>query len=178
MKKSKRGGKARPAASRRRALRAALMACALLGACVVTAVAMYGGARGAAPHARAAGPQQQAPAAGNFVNVEVGGRRLRVNAETLQKGPLTAEQARQVEEALRETKSTDGLVETRHEDGAVSMDLQGRFQNVTMAKKNEDGSVSTACVDSPEGAKAFLETRQEQAPAAVPADGRKGAVRR
>ena len=100
-----------------------------------------------------------------------------MNAEALQKGPLTAEQARQVEEALTENKSTDGLVETRHEDGAVSLDLQGRFQNVTMAKKNEDGSVSTACVDSPEGAKAFLETR-EQAPATAPTAGRKGAVRR
>jgi hypothetical protein len=40
------------------------------------------------------------------------------------------------------------------------MDLQGRFQNVTIAKKNDDGSVSAACVDSPEAASAFLQSRE------------------
>ena len=38
----------------------------------------------------------------------------------------------------------------------VSMDLQGRFQNVALAKKNEDGSVSQSCVDNPASGAAFF----------------------
>src|SRR5919202_1551828 len=88
--------------------------------------------------------------AAGVVTVEVGGKRLRVNALTLQQGPLTQEQSQQIADALKENKSTDGLVEVRHADGTVSVDLQGRFQNVTLARKNDDGSVSEACVDNPE----------------------------
>jgi hypothetical protein len=36
---------------------------------------------------------------------------------------------------------SDGLQQVRHSDGTVSMDLQGRFQNVAR-KENEDGTVS------------------------------------
>jgi hypothetical protein len=154
MKNSKTGGKGRPATKRTRAFRAAVFASVLLGAGAVTAVARYG--------SRAAEPQRSVVAApaqsgDGFVTVEVNGKRLRVNAKTLQQGPLTEEQSRQMADALEGNKSTDGLVEVRHEDGAVSMDLQGRFQNVTMARKNEDGSVEATCVDSPEAAKSFTQ---------------------
>jgi hypothetical protein len=36
------------------------------------------------------------------------------------------------------------------------MDLQGRFQHVTVARINEDGSVSQSCVDNPQSAAAFF----------------------
>jgi len=52
-------------------------------------------------------------------------------------------------------KSTEGLVEERHADGSVSVDLQGRFEHVTVARKNQDGTVSQSCVDNPRAAAAF-----------------------
>src|ERR671932_457394 len=115
--------------------------------------------------------------AAGFVTVEVGGKRLRVNALTLQQGPLTQEQSQQIADALKENKSTDGLVEVRHADGTVSVDLQGRFQNVTLARKNDDGSVSEACVDNPEAAATFLRSGETTTATTGAAPTRKAAVK-
>ena len=154
MKKSKKSAKGHSAAKRTRVFRAALFAAVLLAAGVVTAVAKYGSGS-AEPPRREQGGATARPG-DPFVTVEVGGKRLRVNALTLQQGPLTQEQSQQIADALKENKSTDGLVEVRHADGTVSVDLQGRFQDVVLAKKNDDGSVSEACVDNPEAAATFL----------------------
>lgn len=151
MKKSKRVVKPQPAAGRKRVFRAAVFACALL----VAGVATYA-SRNAAPKKAepvAAGATQTADP---YVTVEVGGRKVRVNAQTLQQGPLTQAQAQQLADQLEGNKATDGLVEEKHADGTVAVDLQGRFQNVTLAKRNDDGTVSAACVDTPEAAGAFL----------------------
>ena len=158
MKQSKRVSKQRPAARRARPSRAGLFACALLVAGVATAVATYA-SRNAAPSgaARAAAVQPADP----YVTVEVGGKRVRVNAQTLQQGPLTQEQAQQLAEQLEGNQETDGLVQEKRDDGTVSVDLQGRFQNVTLAKRNDDGSVSAACVNTPEAAGAFLNSREK-----------------
>src|SRR4051812_23387523 len=175
MKRSKKGGvEGRSKAGRTRAFRAGVIAFVLFGACAATAVAKYG-SRGSEP-ARAERNSSVAPAqpAGDFVTVEVGGKRISVNAKTLQQGPLTQEQSRQIADALEGNKSTDGLVEVHHEDGTVSMDLQGRFQNVMMARRNDDGSISTACVDTPEAARSFL--RREDATPST--DGGSGATRK
>ncbi|MDT5269454.1 MAG: hypothetical protein QOH49_1640 [Acidobacteriota bacterium] len=82
---------------------------------------------------------------------------LRVNPQTLQQAP----QSQPLADQLEGNKTTDGLVQEKHDDGTVSVDLQGRFQNVTMAKKNDDGSVSSACVDTPEAARAFLNSQEK-----------------
>jgi len=49
-----------------------------------------------------------------------------------------------------------GPVEVHHADGSVSVNLEDRFQNVTVARVNKDGSVSQACVDNPQAAGAFF----------------------
>ena len=102
----------------------------------------------------------------NYVTVEVGGKKLQLDAQTLQQGPLTQDQAQQISDALKDNKSTDGLVQVQHPDGSVSVDLQGRFQNVVLAKRSDDGSISQACVDNSEAAYAFLQshnsTKQSQ----------------
>ena len=152
MKKSKRVSQPRPAAGRARAFRAGLFACALLVAGVATAAATYASRSAEPPKAERADP---------YVTIEVGGKKVRVNAQTLQQGPLTQDQSRQLAEQLEGNKTTDGLVQERHEDGTVSVDLQGRFQNVTMAKRNDDGTVSSACVDTPEAAGAFLSSQEK-----------------
>jgi hypothetical protein len=155
MKRSKKSVQRRPAAKRARVFRVGVFACIVLAVGVATAIANYA-SRGNAPATAGQQGATDTQPAGNFVTVEVGGRKLRVNAQVLQQGPLTQEQSQQIADALKGNKSTDGLVEVQHPDGSVSMDLQGRFQNVMLAKKNDDGSVSQACVDSPEAASAFL----------------------
>ena len=168
MKKSKRASTARPAARRSRGFRAGLFACALLFAGVAAAAVTYA--------SRTAAPRRVEPAAATvrpadpYVTVEVGGRKVRVNAQTLQQGPLTPEQAQEIADQLEGNKATEGLVEEKHEDGTVTVDLQGRFQNVTLAKRNEDGSVTAACVDTPEAAGAFLRS-QTSAPVTGPGAG-------
>ena len=171
MKKSKHGSKGRAAAKRTRAFRAGVFACVLLVAGVATAVAKFN-SQSVEP-TRAATPDAPAKAADGYVTIEVGGRRLRVNAKTLQQGALTQEQSQQIADALEGNKSTEGLVEVQHEDGTVSVDLQGRFQNVMVAKKNDDGSVTTACVDTPEAARSF---QNDETPAAT--NGGTGATRK
>jgi hypothetical protein len=167
MKKSqKKTVKGRPAAGRSRVLRAAVLACALLAAGAVTAIARYE-SPAAAPHS-AKQPAAPARAANNYVTVEVGGKRIQVNALALQQGPLAQEQSQQIVDALKDNQSTDGLAEVKHPDGSVSMDLQGRFQDVVIAKKNDDGSVSTACVDNAEAASAFLRSTETTATVSNP----------
>lgn len=71
---------------------------------------------------------------------------------------LTPEEAQKLAAGLRDklNQSTEDLVQVRHQDGSVSMDLEGRFQNVTVARINKDGSISQACVDNPGAAGAFF----------------------
>lgn len=152
MKKSQRNSNRRPAARRGRVFRAGLFACALLVAGIAMAAATYASRGSAAPNARPADP---------YVTVEVGGQKVRVNAQALQQAPLTQDAARQLADQLEGNKATAGLVEVKHGDGSVSVDLQGRFQNVTLAKKNDDGTVSATCVDTPEAAGEFLRSGEK-----------------
>ena len=73
--------------------------------------------------------------------------------------PLTQEEAQKVAQGIKQliNKSTEGLVSVQHADGTVSMDLQGRFQNVAVARKNADGTITQACVDTPEAAATFFQ---------------------
>jgi len=158
MKKVKESRK-RGSVKRPRLLTIVVLAIGLLATGAVAAVAKYESAR----FPRTQPAAEKAPA--NFVTVEVGGKRIQVAAATLQQGPLTPEQSQQIANALQNNKSTDGLVQVQHADGTVEMDLQDRFQNVVLAKKNDDGSISQACVDTPEAAKAFLQnTETKSAP--------------
>jgi hypothetical protein len=141
--------------NRKRLLRIGTFAGVLLALGAATAIARYGSPRKAlatSPNATSSGD--------GFVTVNVGGKKIRVNARTMQQGPLTQEQSQQIADALQNNKSTAGLVEVKHADGTLEMNLQGRFQDVVIAKKNDDGSVSTACVDNSEAARSFLNGTQ------------------
>jgi hypothetical protein len=72
---------------------------------------------------------------------------------------LSPQDAQKMAEGIKQlvNNSTEGLVPVRHPNGATSIDLQGRFQNVVMAKKEADGTVTQACVDNVDSAAAFLE---------------------
>lgn len=94
----------------------------------------------------------------DFVSVKVAGQEVQVNSQTGQMKELTPDQARKLAAGLHQmvNKSTDGLVQAQHADGSVSMELEGRFQNVAVARVNKDGEVTQSCVDSPQTAGAFF----------------------
>lgn len=52
-------------------------------------------------------------------------------------------------------QSTEGLAEVHHSDGSISVNLEDRFQSVTVAK-DENGRLSQSCVDNPQAAGAFF----------------------
>lgn len=84
-----------------------------------------------------------------YVTVKVAGRDVQVDPQTGQIKPLTPAEAQELANGLKTmlNKSSDGLVQEQHEDGSVSMKLQGRFQNVVVARTNADGTNETACFD-------------------------------
>lgn len=107
------------------------------------------------------GPQQVTTAANKkYTTVKVAGQEVQIDSQTGQMKPLSPEDAKKLADGLKgmlnKNKSSEGLVEEHHHDGSVSVDLQGRFQNVTVARVNKDGTVTTSCVDNPRAAAAFF----------------------
>jgi hypothetical protein len=94
----------------------------------------------------------------NYVTVRVAGQNVQVDPETGQIKPLTPQEAKQLADGLKVmlNRSSKGLVQKRHPDGSVAMDLEGRFQNVAVARINEDGSVTQSCIDNPQAAASFF----------------------
>ena len=93
-----------------------------------------------------------------YVTVKVAGRDVQVDPQTGQIKPLTPAEAQQLADGLKTmlNKSTEGLVQEKHPDGSVSVDLQGRFQNVAVARVNADGTLEQSCVDEPLAAAQFF----------------------
>ena len=93
-----------------------------------------------------------------YVTVNMGGQDVHVDPQTGDIQPLTPQEAEKLAAGLKPmlNQSTEGLVQVQHPDGSVSVDLKGRFQNVTVARINKDGTVSQSCVDNPRSAGAFF----------------------
>lgn len=53
--------------------------------------------------------------------------------------------------------SIERLVPVKHADGTVSVNVEGRFQNVTIARIEPDGSISESCVITKDEARNFLQ---------------------
>ena len=92
-----------------------------------------------------------------FATVKVAGQSVPVDSQG-QIRPLTQEEAQKLADGLKGmlNKSSEGLVEEHHADGSVTVDLQGRFQSVTVARENADGTITQSCVDNPRAAAAFF----------------------
>ncbi len=58
-------------------------------------------------------------------------------------------------------RSSDGLVQKKMKNGGVSIDLQGRFQNVMLARIGITGEPEAACVTSLDEANSFFERNLE-----------------
>ena len=94
----------------------------------------------------------------NYVTVKVAGQNVQLDSQTGEMKPLTQQEAEKLAAGLAPmlNQSTEGLVEVHHADGSASMDLQGRFQDVAVARMNQDGSISQSCVNNPRAAGAFF----------------------
>ncbi|HKO96865.1 MAG TPA: hypothetical protein VJU86_07735 [Pyrinomonadaceae bacterium] len=81
-----------------------------------------------------------------------------LNTQDAQPQELSQEEAEKLGAGLRDlvNQSPEGLTEVKHADGSVSLDQQGRFQSVTVARINKDGSITQSCVDNPRAAAAFF----------------------
>ena len=86
------------------------------------------------------------------------GQEVQIETQSGEIKPLTAQEAEKLAEGLAPMldDSADGLEKVHHADGSVSMDLQGRFQNVTVARFNSDGTIEQSCVDNARGAAKFF----------------------
>jgi hypothetical protein len=93
-----------------------------------------------------------------YVTQKVSGQDVHVDGQKGEIQPLTPQEVEKMAEGLKPMldKSTDGRATVQHPDGSVSMDLEGGFQSVTVARVNKNGTVSTSCVDNPRTAGAFF----------------------
>ena len=129
-----------------------LVAMAIIAAGAATVVSRQNSKQSASPKA--------ATAANTRTNVIVttGAQEAQLEGQAGQMKQLTPEEARKRADGLKQmiNNSTEGLEAKQNADGSVSIDLQDRFQNVSLARVNQDGTVSTACVDNAEAAGEFL----------------------
>lgn len=114
--------------------------------------------------------------ADGYTYVPFAGQSVAIDRQTGKLRPPTPDEARQLSAALKNylNRSDQGLVITTHPNGVQSVDLQGRFQSVSLAKINSDGSASEKCVTSMREAQDFLmssSTRQKSS--APPRGGKK-----
>jgi hypothetical protein len=105
-----------------------------------------------------AGQNNSQPTASTRANTRTSTQPMSFALQTGQVRPLTQEEAQKLAEGIKEivNQSTDGLKSVRHADGSVSMDLEGRFQSVALAKRDEDGKLVMSCVDNRQSAAAFF----------------------
>src|SRR6185369_9966689 len=153
MKKQKKESKYRAAAKNPRArVITVTVAILLIAVAAITVLSKQLNGANASPSQTAG---SEAP---KYVTVKVAGQDVQVDPQTGQVKPLTPEEAKHLADGLKPmfNRSTEGLKPVRHADGSLSMDLQGRFQNVAVARKNADGTVEQSCVDNPEAAANFF----------------------
>lgn len=86
----------------------------------------------------------------NAVAAGIGGMQAHANSANGKLRMPSAEEAKEMSKALEQltNRSTEGLEMVSHDNGALSVDLSGRFLNVSLATINEDGTVSTRCTTS------------------------------
>ncbi len=103
--------------------------------------------------------QAVAPGRRNYVTSNAAGQHVVADRLTGQVRPLTQDESARLAAGLKQLidQSTDGLVSVSQADGTISIDLQGHFQNVMLAKRDSDGTVSEECVDNLQSAANFFE---------------------
>lgn len=129
---------------------------------LAVALAFCASAPALAQHAGKHDQASAAKAADEEVAVEIAGQTASVDPKTGQLRALSADEAKALMEGISRyvDQSGDGLIPVYHASGAVSIDLDERFQSVSIARTTTDGKVATRCVGSGEEAEAFLSATQ------------------
>jgi hypothetical protein len=153
MRKQKRQS---PAKRFRRFVVPAIVVAAILAITAVTVISRQDRAARAAAAEPVTAPG--ATSSRTYVTRRIGGQDILIDSQTGETKPLTPQEAQKLAEGLAPMldNSADGLVKVRHADGSVSMDLEGRFQNVTVARVSSDGTIEQSCVDNPRDAAKFF----------------------
>jgi hypothetical protein len=130
----------------------------LIAVAIVMAVLALGAMAAVSLRSQAKDTKAQQANAGTPANLRTNTQPASFVPQTGQIRPLTQEEAQRLAEGLKKlvNQSTDGLQSVQHADGSVSMDLQGRFQSVAVAKRDENGNVVQSCVDNREAAANFF----------------------
>lgn len=144
--------------ARRRYLLMAIAAAVVMIAAITVISRQHASPRPVEGQATAIQSTAKATRTHTYVTRRVAGQDIQVDTQTGEIKPLTPQEAQQLANGLAPMldNSTDGLVQVHHADGSVSMDLQGRFQNVTVVKVNTDGTIEQGCVDNPRAAAKFF----------------------
>ena len=145
-----------PTANRRRRLLLFAAVAVVVAATAITVISRQKG-RASAPAHRDVEKAAAAPAPA-YTTRRVGNQDIQIGTQSGDVKPLTAEEAQRLANGLAPMldDSADGLVQVKHADGSVSMDLEGRFQNVTVARITAEGTIEQSCVDNPRAAAKFF----------------------
>jgi hypothetical protein len=94
-----------------------------------------------------------------YVTSNAAGQPVVLDRQTGESRPLTRQEAETLAQGIKQlvNPTDEGLVQVRHANGMVSMDLQGHYQNVSVARIEADGSVSQSCVNDLESAASFFD---------------------
>jgi len=143
-------------ANRRRRLLVFVAVAVVVALTAITVISRQKGKTAQAANREAA--KTAASTTRTFVTRRVGNQDVHIDTQTGEIKPLTQEEAQKLANGLAPMldDSADGLVQVKHADGSVSMDLEGRFQNVTVARVTADGTIEQSCVDNPRAAAKFF----------------------
>ena len=106
------------------------------------------------PEAAIEAARQEAP--GAAPSPGQAGMRVAIEPETGELTVPSPQQQKLMEQELQEalSRSDVGLYEEVLPDGTVKVNLQGRFQNASIAVIDDDGNLHTSCAESHDGAQA------------------------
>ena len=119
------------------------------------------------------GASAQHAAKGTPKNDDASGQQVAADTKNQKVRPPSQEEVQTLLEGMKNfvNQSTEGLQVKRTANGAQYVDLDGRFENVAIAKIGPDGKVQSECVNNLKDAKKFLEsteTAKKPAPAKTP----------
>jgi len=130
--------------------------------------------KGKADHPQAAGRGQQP------VSRQVAGQQVFVDPATGRLRQPTPEEAQRLTAGLQEllSDSPEGLEVIHLPDGSMMVDLQGRFENVSLATVDAGGNLGLTCVDNAVSAKALLKGQAAPGAGSAGRDAKQQAVKK
>jgi hypothetical protein len=99
------------------------------------------------------------------VAIGASGQQVSIDSKTGKLRQPTQEEIQALVAGMKLNDSTEGLSAKTVGNGSTMLNIEGRFENTLIMKKNADGSVSTSCVSNSKQAEAFLKADTAKAAA-------------